>query len=170
MTTLISIISPVTLSLFYLMSIDSALGFNNQLITILASHGETCTQLVEEIISAIGLRTTPKVNKVISVRLTPIFWLIERKMQSLSFDAFEWWLSYFVDLFEAYEQVKSTTLSQPLISVVMRAVMRMYFVDTFTETEEIVVPDSELDNIDFILNMINRHKVTRQLDENIINV
>ena len=98
------------------------------------------------------------------------FGLLSARLQSLSFDAFEWWLSYFVDLFEAYEQVKSTTLSQPLISVVMRAVMRMYFVDTFTETEEIVVPDSELDNIDFILNMINRHKVTRQLDENIINV
>ena len=152
------------------MSDDSSLGFNNQLVTILASHGETCTQLVEEIISAIGLRTTPKVNKVISVRLTPILWLIEHKMQSLSFDGFEWWLSYFVDLFEAYEQVKSTTLGQQtLISVVMHAVMRMYFVDTMTETEEIVVPDSELDNIDFVLNMINRHKVTHQLDENIIN-
>ena len=152
------------------MSGDSSLGFNNQLVTILASHGDACSQLVEEIISAIGLRTTPKVNKVIAVRLTPIFWFVEHKIMSLSFYEFEWWLSYFVDLFEAYEHVKSTTLSQQtLISVVMRAVMRMYFVDTITETNEIEVPDSELDNIDFILNMINRHKVTRQLDENISN-
>ncbi len=131
----------------------------------------------------LGLHTTDEVNMAIANNLIYYFCLFSEKSSQMSATDFVQWLTELPLLYQAYQRMEylleekvaifraegmseEDSLLAGQISVAMHSLVIMYFFKPNSETGELqlIVPDSELTNVQFYTNIIWNHEVTAEMD------